>query len=124
MLALDTETTSLDIWRAKLVGVCLAVEAGEGFYVPLAHVDEFGQRRDGQLDLPAVIERLRPVLIDPSVLKIGHNIKYDAGMLAHYGLDVTPIDDTMLISYVLDGASHGHGMDELAQRYLDHDCIP
>ena len=71
----------------------------------------------------AVIERLRPVLADPSVLKIGHNIKYDAGILAHYGLAVAPIDDTMLLSYVLGGASHGHGMDELAQRYLDHDCI-
>ncbi len=124
LLALDTETTSLDLSRARLVGVCLAVAAGEGFYVPLAHVDEFGQRRDGQLDLPEVIERLRPVLVDPSVLKIGHNIKYDQGMLARYGLDVTPIDDTMLISYVLHGASHGHGMDELAQRYLNHDCIP
>ena len=124
LLALDTETTSLDLSRARLVGVCLAVAAGEGFYVPLAHVDEFGQRRDSQLDLPEVIERLRPVLVDPSVLKIGHNIKYDQGMLARYGLDVTPIDDTMLISYVLHGASHGHGMDELAQRYLNHDCIP
>ena len=57
------------------------------------------------------------------MLKIGHNIKYDAGVLAHYGLDVAPIDDTMLVSYVLGGASHGHGMDELAQRVLDYDCI-
>ncbi|MGD9512232.1 MAG: DNA polymerase I, partial [Geminicoccaceae bacterium] len=122
-LALDTETTSLDIWRARLVGVCLAVEPGEGFYLPLAHVDEFGQLRPGQLDLPAVVERLRPVLADPSVLKIGHNLKYDAGVLAHCGLEVSPGDDTMLLSYVLDGASHGHGMDELAQRFLDHDCI-
>ncbi len=124
LLALDTETTALDLSRAKLVGICLAVTPGEGFYVPLAHVDEFGQRREGQLDLGLVIERLRPVLIDPSVLKIGHNIKYDQGMLARYGLDVTPVDDTMLISYVLHGASHGHGMDELAQRYIDHTCIP
>ncbi|MFZ1425500.1 MAG: DNA polymerase I [Geminicoccaceae bacterium] len=124
LLAIDTETTSLDLSRASLVGVCLAVAEGEGFYVPLAHVDEFGRRRDGQLDLPDVIERLRPVLVDPSVLKIGHNIKYDQGMLARYGLAVAPIDDTMLISYVLHGASHGHGMDELAQRYLNHDCIP
>ena len=122
-LALDTETTSLDVARAQLVGVCLSVAAGEGFYLPLAHVDEFGQRRPGQLDLPAVVDRLRPVLADPAVLKIGHNIKYDAGVLAHYGLEVAPIDDTMLLSYVLNGASHGHGMDELAQRYLDHDCI-
>ncbi len=124
VLALDTETTSLDIARARLVGVCLAVDDDEGFYVPLAHVDEFGQRRDGQLDLPVVLDRLRPVLVDPAVLKVGHNIKYDQGVLAHYGLEVAPIDDTMLISYVLSGASHGHGMDELAQRYLNHDCIP
>lgn len=123
-LALDTETTSLDVSRARLVGVCLAVTPGEGWYAPLAHVDEFGQRRDGQLDLPAVLERLRPVLTDTSVLKIGHNIKYDMGVLAKYDLDVTPIDDTMLISYVLHGASHGHGMDELAKRYLDRDTIP
>lgn len=123
-LAIDTETTSLDLGRARLVGVCLAVEQGQGFYLPLAHVDEFGQRRDGQLELAPVLERLRPVLIDPSVLKIGHNIKYDMGVLARYGLDVAPIDDTMLISYVLHGASHGHGMDELAQRYLDYQTIP
>ena len=122
-LAIDTETTSLDIWRARLVGVCLAVEPCEGFYIPLAHVDEFGQPREGQLDLMTVVERLKPVLADPSVLKIGHNLKYDAGVLAHYGLEVTPGDDTMLLSYALDGASHGHGMDELAQRILDHDCI-
>src|SRR3954471_3870725 len=64
LLALDTETTSLDIWRARLVGVCLAVEPAEGFYLPLAHVDDFGQPHQGQLDLPAVIERLRPVLAD------------------------------------------------------------
>lgn len=124
VLAIDTETTSLLLSRARLVGVCLAVEAGQGFYVPLAHIDEFGQRRDGQLDLVAVVERLRPVLADPSVLKIGHNIKYDMGVLARYGLEVAPIDDTMLISYVLHGSSHGHGMDELAQRYLDYQTIP
>jgi DNA polymerase-1 len=123
-LAIDTETTSLNLARARLVGVCLAVEPGEGFYLPIAHVDEFGQRRDGQHDLAEVVERLRPVLADPSVLKIGHNIKYDMGVLARYGLEVSPVDDTMLISYVLHGASHGHGMDELAKRYLDYDPIP
>jgi DNA polymerase-1 len=124
LLAIDTETTSLDIGRARLVGVCLAVRPGEGWYLPLAHVDEFGQPREGQLGLPEVLERLRPVLTDPAVLKIGHNIKYDMGVLARYGLEVTPIEDTMLISYVLDGASHGHGMDELAQRHLDYQTIP
>ena len=124
LLSIDTETTSLDLGRARLVGVCLAVEPGEGWYVPLAHVDEFGQKRDGQPDTDAVLERLRPVLADPAVLKIGHNIKYDLGVLAKHELVVTPVDDTMLLSYVLHGASHGQGMDELAKRYLDHDTIP
>ena len=122
-LALDTETTSLDVSKARLVGISLAVEAGEGHYLPLAHVDEFGRRRDAQLDAAEVIERLRPVARDPSVLKIGHNIKYDQGVLRHWGLELAPLDDTMLISYVLAGASHGHGMDELAKRHLGHDCI-
>ena len=124
LLALDTETTSLLPARARLVGVCLAVEAGEGWYVPLAHVDEFGQPRDGQLDLGEVVARLRPVLVDPSVLKVGHNVKYDIGVLAKHGLEVAPVDDTMLLSYALHGASHGHGMDELAQRYLDYQPTP
>ncbi|MFO1071526.1 MAG: DNA polymerase I [Geminicoccaceae bacterium] len=124
LLAIDTETTSLDLGRARLVGVSLAVEPGEGWYVPLAHVDEFGQKRDGQLDTEAVVERLRPVLADAAVLKVGHNIKYDMGVLARHGLDLAPVDDTMLLSYVLHGASHGQGMDELAKRYLDHDTIP
>ena len=106
-----------------MVGVCLAVESGEGFYLPLAHVDEFGQPRDGQLDLPAVVERLRPVLADPSVLKIGHNIKYDMAVMARYGVNVTPIDDSMLISYVLEGGAHGHGMDELCELHLEHCTI-
>jgi DNA polymerase-1 len=122
-LAIDTETTSLDVSKARLVGISLAVEAGAGHYLPLAHVDEFGQRRDGQLDVSQVIDRLRPIASDPSVLKIGHNIKYDQGVLSDYGLQLAPIDDTMLISYVLAGARHGHGMDELAKRYLGHDCI-
>jgi DNA polymerase-1 len=123
-LAIDTETTSLDVSRAQLVGLCLAVEAGEGFYLPLAHVDDFGQLVTDQLGLEPVIDRLRTVTSDPSILKIGHNIKYDMGVLSHHGLELTPVDDTMLISYVLDGASHGHGMDELAKRHLGHDTIP
>ena len=123
-LALDVETTSLDVGRAQLVGICLAVEAGEGFYVPLGHVDDFGQPVAGQLPLEPTLEQLRPVLADPAVLKIGHNIKYDMGILLKYAVPVTPHDDTMLLSYALDGASHGHGMDELARRLLDYETIP
>jgi DNA polymerase I len=124
VLAIDTETTSLDVARARLVGISLAVEPDQGFYLPLGHLDEFGNRTDGQLDPDAVLERLRPVLADPSVLKIGHNLKYDMALLAPRGVAIAPIDDTMLISYVLDGASHGHSMDELARRHLGHGTIP
>jgi len=124
LLAIDTETTSLNVARAELVGLSLAVEGNRGFYVPLGHVDDFDQRQPGQLGLTEVLDRLRPVLADPGILKIGHNLKYDIGVLIKYDVPVTPFDDTMLLSYVLDGASHGHGMDELAERHLDHTTIP
>ncbi len=122
-LAIDTETTSLSIMDATLVGLSMAVDEEEGVYVPLCHEDAFGQRCEGQLETDAVVDRLRPILEDPSILKIGHNLKYDMGVLAKYRATIAPYDDTLLISYVLDGARHGHGMDELAKRHLDHDTI-
>ncbi|HEX2525027.1 MAG TPA: DNA polymerase I [Geminicoccus sp.] len=123
LLAIDTETTSLSITDATLVGLSMAVDEEEGVYVPLCHEDAFGQRCNGQLDTDEVLERLRPVLADPSILKIAHNLKYDLGVLAKYRTTIAPYDDTLLISYVLDGAKNGHGMDELAKRHLDHDTI-
>jgi len=124
-VAIDTETTSLDVMKAELVGVSLAVEPGEGFYLPLGHLDAFGRPVGGQLPREAVLDRLRPVLEDPSILKIGHNVKYDLTVLARCGIErVVPLDDTMLISYALDGGKHGHGMDELAKRWLDYETIP
>ena len=123
LLAIDTETTSLSITDATLVGLSMALDETEGVYVPLCHEDAFGQRCDGQLETDLVIDRLRPILVDPSVLKIGHNLKYDMGVLGKYGAAIAPYDDTLLISYVLDGARNGHGMDELAKRHLDHDTI-
>ncbi len=135
-LAVDTETTSLDAVRAELVGVSLAIEPGEAAYVPLAHVKPGAnagegelalagkaERVAGQLDRDAAIAALKPLLEDPSVLKIGHNIKYDSCVLANYGVAVAPVDDTMLISYVLEGGLHGHGMDELATLHLGHRTI-
>ncbi|MEZ5835372.1 MAG: DNA polymerase I [Geminicoccaceae bacterium] len=122
-LAFDTETTSLRIVEAELAGISLSVEEGRGYYLPLGHVDEFGQKVGGQPELEAVLDRLRPVMADPSVLKIAHNAKYDAGVLDKYGIAIAPVDDTMLLSYVLDGASHGHGLDELAERHLQHHTI-
>jgi DNA polymerase-1 len=135
-VAVDTETTSLDAMRAELVGVSLAIEPGEAAYVPLAHVRPGGagaegelalgggpERVPGQIDRDAALARLRPLLEDPSVLKIGHNIKYDALVLAGHGISIGPVDDTMLASLVLEGGAHGHGMDELAQLHLGHRTI-
>ncbi|MEM1267895.1 MAG: DNA polymerase I [Pseudomonadota bacterium] len=129
-VAIDTETTGLDEMRADLVGVCLAVEPGRAAYVPLAHVTGEGdlagpmERAPDQLSLEDVLERLRSVLEDPSVLKIGQNMKYDLKILARYGISVGPIADTMLMSYAAHGGLHGHGMDLLSDRYLGHQPIP
>ncbi|MFT5346817.1 MAG: DNA polymerase-1, partial [Dinoroseobacter sp.] len=130
-VAVDTETTALNEMRAQLVGVCLCIEAGEAAYLPLTH--KAGQANDlfgtdalaeGQMDLDEALALLKPMLEDESILKIGQNMKYDAKILARVGIDVTPIDDTMLLSYALHGGLHNHGMDALAERYLGHTPIP
>lgn len=129
-VAVDTETTGLDDMVVDLVGVCLSVEPGEACYIPVGHKkgaadDLFGsdELAEGQLDLDEVLEVLRPVLEDPSVLKIFQNAKYDCKILKRYGVAVTPIDDTMLMSYALHAGLHGHGMDALSDRYLGHQPI-
>ncbi len=123
VLAIDTETTSLNVAAAELVGVSLSYRAGEGAYVPLLHRDEFGQLVAGQLDLEEALAALRGPLADTALLKVFHNAKYDLSVLARYDVPVRAIDDTLLLSYVLDGAAHGHGMDELARRHLEHETI-
>ena len=82
-----------------------------------------GKLLPGQLPLKKAIEKLKPMLEDPGVLKVGQNIKYDIAVLKRYGIDIGPVDDTMLLSFVLDGGKHGHGMDELAERYLNQKTI-
>jgi DNA polymerase I len=127
--AFDTETTGLDAMTACLVGVSLATEPSKACYVPLAHSsgggDLFGGGGPvaGQIALRDAIEILKPLLEDHAVLKIGQNIKFDALILAQHGVSVAPIDDTMLISYALDGGRGGHGMDDLSERHLRHTCI-
>ncbi len=130
-VAIDTETTSLDEMRAELVGISLCVEAGQACYIPLIHKADGGDDLFGttelaqdQLPLDHVLQVLKPVLENPAVLKIGQNMKYDAKIFARYGVNVAPIDDTMLISYALHGGLHGHGMDTLSERYLAHETIP
>ncbi len=131
VVAVDTETTSLDALSADLVGVSLALP-GRACYIPLGHTapeGDGGLDLDGpaetprQIPLKAALDALKPLLADPGVLKVGQNIKYDMLVLARYGADVAPVDDTMLLSYVLEGGLHGHGMDELARLHLGVDTI-
>ncbi|WP_406735663.1 DNA polymerase I [Thioclava sp. GXIMD4215] len=129
-LAIDTETTSLDEMQADLVGVSLAIEPNEAAYLPLGHTeggdDLFGgaQLVPEQMDLQEALALLKPVLEDPSILKIGQNMKYDFKILARHGIRMAPIEDTMLLSYALHAGLHGHGMDTLSDRYLSHQPIP
>ena len=137
-VAIDTETTSLTPAMADLVGISMATEEGSGCYIPLGHREAKGYSEsfdftmaDKKEDTPPLVqipvkramEMLKPMLEDPGVLKIGHNIKYDLQMFLAQGIRVAPVDDTMLMSYVLDGSRHGHGMDELAQTFLNHTTI-
>ncbi|MCT4331653.1 DNA polymerase I [Paracoccus sp. YLB-12] len=129
-VAIDTETTGLDEMQADLVGISLSVHAGHACYIPIGHVagsdDLFGAAAlvDGQLPMDEVLKALRPVLEDAAILKIGQNVKYDWKILARHGIRMAPIADTMLMSYALNAGTHNHGMDELAERYLGHRCIP
>ena len=126
-VAFDTETTSLDAGRADLVGFSLSIRAGEACYVPLAHrAPDLLADADTMTQIPMAdaLAALKPLLEDTAVLKIGQNIKYDMRIMAHYGVAIAPIDDSMLLSYVLDGGLHGHGMDELSKLHLDHAPIP
>ena len=129
-VTVDTETTSLDVMQAALVGVSLSVEQGKACYVPLGHTGASGQGDLGleddqgsteapeQIPFDRAIEILKPLLENPGVLKIGQNIKYDMAIFAKYGIELGPLDDTMLLSFVLEGGLHGHGMDELSELHL------
>ena len=130
-VAVDTETTALNEMRADLVGISLCVEAGEACYIPLTHKaaaqdDLFGSdaRAEGQMDMDTCLAMLKPVLQDETILKIGQNMKYDAKIFARNGINVAPIDDTMLMSYAMNAGVHNHGMDTLSERYLGHTPIP
>ena len=120
MLALDTETSALDALQSDLVGVSLALGDNDAYYIPLGHVDELNMRQNGQMAREGALALLKPLLEDASVLKIGHNIKYDLLVLAQAGIHVTPIADTMVMSYALNAGTHAHNMDFLAERYLGH----
>ncbi len=137
-VTIDTETNSLDSMQADLVGISLSCVAGEACYIPLAHRkpetqgslfgemdDDNNDQADAIIQIPMgdAVSLLKPMLEDPSILKIGQNIKYDIQILARYDMEMVSIDDTMLLSYVLDGGLGTHGMDALASRHLEMETI-
>jgi len=131
-VAIAAETARLDAAMADLVGIALAVEPGEAAYVPLAHQSATAQsalllgasgESPRQIPFEAALARLKPLLEDEGVLKIGHDIKHDVEALARYGIRVAPIDDTMLLSFALAGGLYDQGLDALAERHFGHDTI-
>jgi len=135
VVAIDTETTSTNGADAELVGIALAIAPGEACYIPLAHRAVAAQ---GALDLagtaPApdaprqiardvALAKLKPLLEDEGVLKVGQDVKFDIAVLAGSGIALAPVDDTMLIAYVLEGGSHSHDIDELASRHFGHETV-
>jgi len=116
LLAVDTETTSLDAMRAELVGLSFSIRPGRAFYLPVGH--DYAGAPD-QLDRDAVLARLKPLLEDPSRLKVGQHIKYDMNVLSLYGIELHGVAfDTMLESYVFNSTGSRHDMDSLALKYL------
>ncbi|ACK50356.1 DNA polymerase I [Methylocella silvestris BL2] len=127
IIAIDTETSSLDPMQAELVGLSLCLAPGRAAYVPLRHRGEgagdlFGGADlvPGQLDSDETLARLKPMLEAPDVLKIAQNAKFDQLVLAQRGIRLAPVDDTLLLSYVLDAGRTDHGMDVLAEKYFGH----
>ncbi|SES05308.1 DNA polymerase I [Sphingobium sp. YR768] len=126
LVAVDTETDMLDAISCQLVGVSLATGPNKACYIPVGHggTDMFAERPE-QLDKALVIAKLKPLLEDDSILKIGQNLKYDLTVLRRHGIEIAPYDDTIVMSFDLDAGQSlaGHGMDEAAKTHLNHTCI-
>ncbi|WIJ25004.1 DNA polymerase I [Devosia sp. RR2S18] len=128
LVATDTETTGLDNQTADLVGISLSTAPGNGAYIPLGHSDGEndllgGGKAEGQMPIREALDLLKPVFADRSILKIFHNAKYDLGLLRRYGIEVQSIDDTLLLSYSLDGPQF-NTMSELSEHWLGVSGIP
>jgi len=120
IFAIDTETTSLEVMNAKLVGISMSLKKGEAAYIPINHMDA---AEGEQINENQIVKLLKPLLEDNSIIKIGQNIKYDAHIFLNLGIKMRGInEDTMLMSYVID-SNQSHGMNKLSQKYLSHDCI-
>src|SRR5690606_16353256 len=137
VIGFDTETDSLSSSHAELCGVSIATGPNRACYVPLSHDHpeqggdgggglDFagdGRARPAQIDQMQALAELKPLLEDRAVLKVTQNGNYDLAVMSRHGVQVSPIEDTMLISYVISGGIHSHGMDELARRHLGHTPI-
>ncbi|GAA0419465.1 DNA polymerase I [Cocleimonas flava] len=118
LFAFDTETTSLAYMDARVVGMSFCIKAGTAAYLPLAH-DYVGVPQ--QLNFDATLAKLKPLLVDPTILKVGQNLKYDRSVLLNHDIELKGIaHDTMLESYVLDSVSNRHDMDTLCEKHLGH----
>ncbi|WP_114953404.1 DNA polymerase I [Sphingosinicella terrae] len=124
-VAFDTETDGRDCVTARLVGISMATHCGKACYIPLEHGGhDLLSERPNQLAAELVLARLKPLLEDPAVLKIGHNLKFDWVVLDRRGIRVSPYDDSLVMSFNLDaGGLNSHAMDDLAKKHLDHDCL-
>jgi len=129
VIGFDTETDGLNPLRCSLVGLSIAVAPGKACYIPVRHEgsgDLMGPGAPEQLDPAEALAALKPLLEDPTVLKVLHNAKYDLEVLCRAvngGIAVAPVDDTMLISYSMDAGRWSQGMDELARQHLGHTPI-
>ncbi|HEX8640151.1 MAG TPA: DNA polymerase I [Allosphingosinicella sp.] len=125
LVAVDTETDGRDCVTAKLVGISLATECGKACYIPLEHGGhDLISERPEQLPVGLVLAKLKPMLEDPAVLKVGHNLKFDWVVFSRRGIRVAPYDDSLVMSFNLDaGGLNSHAMDDLAKKHLDHDCL-
>ena len=122
LLSVDTETNSLNANLAELVGISLSITKNEAFYLPFKHSLN-NDNKFKNLDLKKCLPTLKKILEEKSVVKVGHNIKYDKIILSNIGINLNPIEDTMLLSYVLDAGKFRHNLDDLAKIYLDHETI-
>jgi len=117
VIAVDTETSSLNPLEADLIGVSFSYAPNKACYIPLAH------KNIKSLKKKLVLEKIKPILEDPSIKKVGQNIKFDFIVLKQNGIEVNPIEDTMLISYALDAGSNRHNLDTLSEIHLEHKTI-
>ncbi|HEX8580153.1 MAG TPA: DNA polymerase I [Allosphingosinicella sp.] len=125
LIAVDTETSGYDCVTADLIGISLATECGKACYVPLEHGGhDLLSERPQQIATEVALAKLKPLLEDPAVLKVGHNFKFDWIVFDRRGIKVAPIDDSLVMSFNLDaGGLASHSMDDLAKKHLDHQCI-